>query len=411
MKTLRKVAAYVVLLAFVFYFGWETARYVVLRQVGASEIAQESLSPVGAISSLFIPEGETASMTTFWQVWGLLEDSYVDEQTLNNEAMVYGAIKGMVKALDDPYTEFMDPAETKEFDQSLNGELEGIGAELTIKDQALVVVTPLKNSPAEIAGLQSGDVIFMIDGEIVAEMTLIEAVMNIRGEKGTQVVLTVVREGVDDPFEVSIIRDKVNIESVSMEEKEDGIYYISVNQFNDTTKPEFDASINKVVLNDGKGLILDFRNNGGGYLDVAVDIASHFVKGTGEVVKVKRRYDDDDDAFFLTGRPTLAEIPIVVLINGGSASASEIVAGALQDYNRAIIMGEQSFGKGSVQEVDKLSDGSSLRMTIAKWYTPKDTSVDDVGITPDIVVEYTDDHYEADIDPQLDAAIDYLKNL
>jgi carboxyl-terminal processing protease len=411
MKTARKIISLLVLLVLVFYIGWEAGRYLVLRQVGIEDLTEEPFPSVGAISSLIVPVESRASMNTFWQVWGLLEDSYVDGEVLDNQAMVYGAIKGMVNSLDDPYTEYMDPAETKEFEQSLNGELEGIGAELTIKNQALVVVTPVKNSPAEKAGLQSGDIIFMVDGEIVADMTLFQAVMSIRGEKGTSVTLTIIREGVDEPFEVSIVRDTVNIESVSIEDKGDGIFYVSINQFNDNTKPEFDSAVDKLVSGDAEGVIIDLRNNGGGYLETAVDIASHFVKGTGPVVTIKRKDSADDETFYLNGRPILPEIPIVVLINEGSASASEIVAAALRDYDRAIVMGEKSFGKGSVQEVDMLDDGSSLRMTIAKWYTPNDENIDEIGLEPDIKVEYTDDHFKAGIDPQLDAAVDYLKKL
>ena len=411
MQNLRKTTGLIVLLILVFYVGLEAGRYLILRQAGIGNLTEEPFPPIGGISSWIVPVEDRAGMNTFWQVWGLLEDSYVNGEVLDNQTMIYGAIKGMVRSLDDPYTEFLNPAETKEFEQNLNGELEGIGAELTIKDQALVIVAPVKNSPAEKAGLQSGDIIFMVDGRIVADMTLFEAVMSIRGKKGTSVTLTIIRGSVPDPFEVAIVRDTVNIESVSAEDKGDGVFYISVNQFNDNTKPEFDAAVDKLITEKSNSLIIDLRNNGGGYLETAVDIVSHFVNEQGPVVTIKRKYSEDDESFHLTGRPTLTEIPIVVLINGGSASASEIVAAALRDFDRAIVMGEKSFGKGSVQEVDMLDDGSSLRMTIAKWYTPKNVNIDETGLEPDIEVEYTDDHYAAGVDPQLDAAITYLKNL
>ena len=257
--------------------------------------------------------------------------------------------------------------------------------------------------------------------------------MNIRGEKGTQVVLTIIRQSVDEPFEVPIVRDTVKIESVSVDDLGDGIFSLNIYQFSDSTTPEFEAAIKDLLEKDPGGLILDLRNNGGGYLEISVDILSEFLEGTVEAVTIKRRDESENETMYVSGNPSLADIPLVVLINEGSASAAEIVAGAIQDYKRGIIIGDTSFGKGSVQEVDKLDDGSSIRLTIAKWYTPNGTNIDLVGITPDIEVSYYADKevvegeiVEGDVvevkeevsdtikefdDPQLDAAIEYLKNL
>lgn len=411
MKKFPKALTYTLLFAIVFLFGWESSSYYILKKSAVEKVEQQDVSPVAAFSSLIGTPSEQADLESFWDVWGLLSEMYVDETALDNEQMVHGAIKGMVASINDPYTVYMTPEETKEFDQSLNGQLEGIGCELTVKEKNLVVVSPLKNSPAEEAGLQPGDIVYKIDGEITAEMTLFDAIMKIRGEKGTKVVLTIIREGVDEPFEVGIVRATVNVESVSMEDKGDGIFYISINQFNDTTKPEFEAKIRELLLKEPTGLILDLRYNGGGYLDIAVDILSELLPEKIEAVTIKRRLEEDNETLYVTGEPRLGEIPLVVLINNGSASASEIVAGAIQDYKRGIVMGEQSFGKGSVQEVDKLSDGSSLRLTIARWFTPNGTNIDKVGITPDILVERAEEDFEADKDPQLDAAMEYLKKL
>lgn len=408
-----KFLKYVLIFAVIFTFGWESSSYYLIHKTaaGTQNIDESEVSPVAALTSLINSSDKPeADLTIFWQVWGMLSESYVDETALNKQKMVYGAIKGMVSALDDPFTSYMTPDETKEFDQSLNGELEGIGAELTVREGSLVVVTPLKDSPAEKAGLQPGDIVYKIDGALTSELTLFDAIMKIRGEKGTNVTLTIVR-GEKEPFDVVLTRDKVNVESVSVEEKDDGVYYISINQFNDSTKPEFEDILKDVILHDPKGVVLDLRNNGGGYLDISVDILSELLPGQIPAVTIKRRLEEDNETLYVSGAAKLATVPMVVLINDGTASASEIVAGAIQDHKRGIIMGETSFGKGSVQEVAKLPDDSSLRMTIAKWYTPNGKSIDHVGITPDIEVKFTDEDAESGKDPQLDAAVKYLKDL
>ncbi len=412
MKKFQKFGKYLLVFAIIFLFGWESASYYILKSSAESGIEQEEVSPVAAFSSLIAPtDGTKADLKVFWDVWNLLEENYIDDHSLDKQRMVYGAIRGMVAALEDPYTVYMNPDETVEFTQSLDGRLEGIGAELTVREQALVVVTPLKGSPAESAGLLPGDIVYKIDGNLTGEMTLFDAIMNIRGERGTKVVLTILRDGRDEPFDLGIIRDTINIESVYLEEPEEGIFWLSVYQFNDNTTPEFEEKMNEILLKEPKGVILDLRNNGGGYLEIAVDILSDFLEGEIEAVTIKRRDSGDDETLYVDGAPRLPHVPMVVLINDGSASASEIVAGAIQDYERGIVLGQTSFGKGSVQEVDQLSDGSSIRLTIARWFTPNGTNIDDVGITPDIEVDMTDEDYEQDRDPQLDAAIEYLKNL
>ncbi len=426
MKKSSRYIKYILFFLAVFLFGWESSSYYVIHRANGSEQIKESeISPIAAFSSLLSSETEQtageeeADLRVFWKVWRMLEEGYVDEEALNDQMMVYGAIKGMVGALDDPYTVYMTPDETKEFDQNLEGKLEGIGAELTVRDQMLVVVSPLKESPAEKAGLKPGDIVYKIDGNLTSEMTLFDAIMNIRGPKGTKVVLTIIRKDVEEPFEVSIERDTVEIESVTMEDKQDGIFYISINQFSDNTLPEFKAAVNALLLKDPKGLVLDLRNNGGGYLDSAVDILSEFIEGRREAVTIKQKDSSEDQILKVSGRPSLPDIPLAVLINSGSASASEILAGAVQDLKRGIVIGENSFGKGSVQEVDKLSDGSSLRMTIAKWYTPGGKNIDKVGIKPDMEVALAPETQEVDSagddipesDAQLEAAIKYLKSL
>jgi len=408
----KKFATYAVLFSVTFLFGWESASYYIIKQSATHEITQENVSPVAAFTSLIMPLDKTkdnnADLSIFWHVWDMMSKDYIDTDELNNQKMVYGAIKGMVGSVHDPYTYFMDPDDTKEFTQNLNGQLEGIGAELTIKEGNLFVVTPLKDSPAEKAGLLAGDLIYKIDDVIANDMTLYDAVMKIRGEKGTNVILTVIRENETKPIDVSITRMDINVDSVTMESKEDGIYLLNIYKFGDKTADEFEEKIQKLVLLNPKGIILDLRNNGGGYLDVAVDIASKFIKNGKVIVSIKSRNKDDNQVMKSTNDPVFPDVPVVVLINGGSASASEILAGALQDLKRGILIGEQSFGKGTVQEVTDLRDGSSIRMTIAKWYTPNDININKVGITPDIEVKFDDNNDE---DVQLSKAVEYLKNL
>lgn len=412
MRITKKFLGSFIVFAVVFLFGWESASYYILKTSAETEVRPEEVSPSAAFSSLIgSATNEKANLDVFWEVWGLLDEMYVDEQSLDRQQMVYGAISGMVSALGDPYTVYMTPQETVEFDQNLGGQLEGIGAELTVRDQALVVVTPLKGSPAASAGLLPGDIIYKIDGNLTSEMTLFDAIMNIRGERGTQVALTIIRDVNEEPFEIGIVRDTINIESVVMEQPEEGIYWMSVYQFNENTYKAFDEKIQELAQQSPKGLIIDLRNNGGGYLEVAVDMLSDLLGGNVEAVTIKRRDNGDDETLYASGSPRLPDLPVVVLINNGSASASEILAGAIQDHQRGIIIGETSFGKGSVQEVDRLRDGSSIRLTVARWYTPNGNNIDHVGITPDMEVSMTDEDYENGTDPQLDAAIQYLKNL
>jgi carboxyl-terminal processing protease len=320
--------------------------------------------------------------------------------------MIFGAIKGMTDALEDPYTIFMTPKENKEFQDVMEGTLEGIGAELTIRHGMLTVISPLKGSPAKKAGLQPEDIIYAVDGELVDEMTFEEAVLKIRGEKGTQVTITVLRKGYQDPIDIDITRDTINIDSVEWR-MENNIAIIEINQFGTNTRWEFSKVINEILNNRPKGIILDLRYNGGGYLDGAVDIVSEFIE-KGKVVTIKKRNPEEDEIIYVNGQARMASQPLAILINKGSASAAEIVAGAIQDHERGTVIGENSFGKGTVQEVENLIGGSSLRMTVAKWFTPNDTNISEAGITPDIIVELDYEDLENGDDPQLNAAIDYI---
>lgn len=369
---------------------------------------------VSKINNVITDQSEQAKsgvdLSLFWKIWGEMENKYVDENALKTDTMVYGAIKGMVKALDDPYTVFMTPEESVQFNDSLEGTLEGIGAELTVKDNKLTIVSPLRKSPAEKAGLLSGDVIYKIEGKLTRDMSLVDAITKIRGKKGTTVTLTIIRAKLDKPFDVTILRDNVDIESVTEEKLKNGIVYLSVNQFNDKTNDEFGKYISDLILNEPKGLIIDLRYNGGGYLDIAVQLLSYLLPKDTPAVTIKER-GKADDTLNTNGNPKLLNVPLVVIVNDSSASASEIMAGAIQDEKRGVILGTKTFGKGSVQEVEKFSDGSSLRVTIAKWFTPLGRTINHAGLTPDIFVDITDEDIKNTYDRQKEEAIKYLENL
>ena len=390
-----------------FILGWQATSYGIIGGgVSSGDSGESEIADKADDAKL----SENIDMDLFWTVWGEISKSYVDESVLGDEKMVYGAIKGMVNSLEDPYTVYMDPQESKNFSESLNGQLEGIGAELSVNDKSLVIVSPLRDSPAERAGLLPGDIIFKIGDKLASDMTLFDAIMSIRGEKGTTVKLTIIRKNVDEPFEVSIVRDKIDIESVTVEKLKNGIVYMSVNQFNDKTDAEFGKAISDMILDPPKGLIVDFRYNGGGYLDIAVDLLSYLLPMKSKAVEIRQK-NDKNEMMYTNGNPKLIDVPLVVLVNEGSASASEIVAGAVQDLDRGVVMGTKTFGKGTVQQVENFKDGSSIRMTIAKWYTPAGRNINKVGLTPDVVVEMKDSDVEKKVDTQKEAAIQYLEDL
>lgn len=391
----NKIVVYIIIAFLSFIFGWQATTLGWLGNVSDGETE--------------IVSGEArADMGLFWQIWDELNLKYVDENVVSDDDKIYGAIKGLVEAYADPYTVFMTPEESKQFSDNIEGVLEGIGAELSVEEKMLVIVSPLKNSPAEKAGLRPGDTILKINDEIAADLSLFDAIMKIRGEKGTTVKLTILREGVDDPFDVSIVRDSIDIESVTVEKLPNGITYLSVNQFNDKTNEQFSKAISEMILARPKGIIIDLRFNGGGYLDTAVEMLSYILPAGEEAVTIKVR-GKADEVMNTNGNPKILDVPLVVLVNEGSASASEIVAGAVQDHKRGVVMGTKTFGKGSVQEVESFSDGSSIRLTIARWFTPKDRNVDKVGLTPDVVVEIKKEDIEKKFDAQKEEAIKYLR--
>ena len=332
----------------------------------------------------------------FWQVWNLLKEKYYLQPVLETE-IFYGALQGMVAGLEDPYTVFFTPPSAEEFKQELEGQFEGIGAEIGIKHDRLTIVAPLPGSPAEKGGLKSGDKVMAIDGMDTVDITIDAAVGLIRGEAGTIVVLTISREGVDEFFDVDIVRGQIDMVSVRTTIGDDGIAYVEVFSFAEDTNELFLQAVNEILESGAQGIMLDLRGNSGGYLEGAIYMSGQWI---GErVVVIERAGDGTQEEFYGMGSANLASIPTVVLVNRGTASGSEIVAGALQDYGLAELVGEQTFGKGSIQEMEQLKDGSAVKITVAEWLTPEERSFNGTGIVPDYAIELTDEDYNLDVDP------------
>lgn len=343
----------------------------------------------------------------FWEAWNILKRDYVDRDSLSEKQLFYGALQGLVGSTDDPYSVFMNPEEAKEFEEDLSGTFDGIGAEIGFRNEILTIIAPVEDMPAVKAGLRAGDKIYAIDGKTAAGMSVEEAVKKIRGPKGTKVVLTVVRSKSENPIDITIVRDTVVIKSVktSFNEKTD-IFTIKFTSFNNDSAALFNQAIQELLLKKPKGIVFDLRNNPGGYLETAVLVASEWVK-EGPIV-IEEFGDGSKTEHKAKGNPRLVGIPTVVLVNEGSASASEIVAGALKDYGLAKLIGQKTFGKGSVQVLRQLEDGSIIKVTTAKWLTPKGNYINEQGIEPDLKVELTLEDHEKNKDPQLDQAIKTL---
>jgi len=351
---------------------------------------------------------QNVDFSLFWDVWNRLEEKYVDKSNLDRQKMVFGAISGLVDSAQDPYTVFMPPREAKQFQEDIKGAFEGIGAEIGLRKGVLTVISPLKGSPAEGAGLKAADKILKVDGASTANLSLDEAVRLIRGEKGTQVTLTVFRDGVDHAIEIKIIRDTIKVQIINTEQKPNGVFVIRLSTFTESAALEFRKAVQDFFESGSKKLILDLRNNPGGYLTVAVDIASWWLY-PGEVVVREKNYDDTEDVFRSGGYKLLQDVPTVILVNEGSASASEILSGALRDSLGVKLIGAKTFGKGSVQEVENLSGGASLKITIAKWLTPKGEEINGKGLEPDVKVELPQNPEEEEsLDPVMDKALEFL---
>lgn len=371
--------------------------------------AVRSLNPKG--EGVVVHKGEVPSFLEndvdfrqFWDVWNLVKETYHD-QPVSDVTLYYGAIRGVLASLDDPYTTFFDPEEAEAFTSALEGSFQGIGAEIGIRDEVLQIIAPLPGTPAEQAGLKTGDAIVKIDGTDTFGMTVEEAVTRIRGEGGTAVLLTIVHAGTTEPVEVSIVRDVIVIDSVKLDISDDHVATISLYAFNQDTDRLFDAAVQELLEQDATSIVLDMRGNPGGLLTSAIHVSSAWV---GQRAAVLEEDQEGRKSFDGNGEAILAGIPTVVLVNGGTASGAEIVAGALQDYGLAKVVGTQTFGKGSVQDYRDLPDGSALKITIAEWLTPNGRSINKLGITPDVVVEFAKEATDDPKDVQREKALEIL---
>lgn len=357
-------------------------------------------------------EKAPASMDVFWEVWQIVERDYLDSTKIDYNKMIDGAISGMVWGLDDPYTAYLPPEDNERAEEDLAGSFYGVGIELGYIDGIVGIIAPIAGSPAERAGVKAGDMILHVKDmatgldEETSTWTLDKAVQNIRGPKGSPVVLTLFQPGDSDSREVEIIRDEIIVESVTYEfiEREGrSLAHLKLNRFGDRTQSEWDKAVAAILdkwnRQEIDGLILDLRNNPGGYFDVSISIASDFIK-TGTIVSQKSKYNQKD--FSSSGKARLAQVPTVILVNKGSASSSEIVAAALRDDREIKLIGEQTFGKGTVQERRELSNGGGLHVTVGRWLTPAGSWINDSGLAVDIEV---DQDYETEIDEILERAI------
>lgn len=409
MSKATRILPLIVLPLFTLILGWQLGMRYVQKEVADLQTRLDSLYVSATESGALVTDPEKeVNIGLLWGVWNLMLDKYIDTPSLNAQQMVYGAVRGMVASAGDPYTTFMTPDENVDFKDSLSGNLQGIGAELTVSNENILIVGIVKGSPAERAGLLPKDSIVSVDGWEAFGQPLNTVVSRIRGEKGTKVALEVYRDGDQALRSVTITREEIHVPSTEYEVKTasgGNVGLLSVHQFGSETVSEVEQILRGIDPKSIKGLVIDLRYNGGGYLNGAVDIASMFLRN-GDVVSVVRR-DEPVDVQKVSGNAILPDVPLVVLINEGSASASEILAGALQDNERATIIGMKSFGKGTVQEVVDLPGGSSLRVTIAKWHTPKGKDLSKEGVTPDVTVQQQEGA-PVDSDRQLEAALQFL---
>ena len=353
---------------------------------------------------------EDLDFSLFWEAYHKLQEKFVDKGKFDTQNLIYGAISGMVKSLDDPYTVFFNPEQTKKFLEDVKRVFEGIGIQIDIKKGQLQVVAPLEGTPADLAELRAGDKIVKINDTPTDNLSLDEAVSLIKGPKGTEVTLTIFREGWEKPKEIKIVRGVIEVPSLKWEIKDENIVYLNIYQFFEKASLDFRQAAIEILGSPAQKIILDLRNNPGGYLEVAQDIAGWFLE-RGKLVVIEDFGNGERNEYKSEGGGQFLDYKIVVLINEGTASGAEILAGALRDNRGILLIGEKSFGKGSVQELENLKGGSSLKITVAKWLTPKGQLITDVGLEPDIKVEMTDEDYEKGRDSQLDKAIEIIKNL
>ena len=390
----------------IFGLGFLSGEALVVKKAITNESGEVNIEKVVNLNRS-ISRSNSVNFNQFWDVWDQIKQKYV-KQPVNDVDLFYGAMQGLVAGLGDPYSVYFTPKDAAEFNKSLSGEFSGIGAEIGIKNNQLVVISPLPGTPAEKAGLKPGDKILMINEHSTFGMDVNTAVENIRGPATSSVKLNILRNGWEKPKDFNIHRAKINIPAVMFSMKKNNVAYLRIMQFNENTIPQLNKYIAEIQNKKASGIILDLRGNPGGYLDSAVSMASEWVK-EGKIVSEKFS-GGNENIHYSEGLHRLAGIKTVVLVNKGSASASEIVAGALQDNLAATVIGEQTFGKGSVQDYQILPDGSALKVTVAEWYTPAGNNINEKGITPNIEIKEDFEKEEVGQDVMIDKALEILQN-
>jgi len=372
---------------------------------------QPEINKIIGISNKNNPEEVKADFEPFWKVWSTINEKYPQANKINDEQRVTGAISGLVESLDDPYSVYFNSNDTKSFEDEISGSFSGIGMEVGMKDKILTVIAPLKDTPAYKANIKPGDKVLKIDNTVTTDLSVEEAIKLIRGEKGTEVKLTILREEDKKPKEIKIIRDTINVPTLDTELVKDDIFVVKLYSFSANSANLFRDALKEFSLAKTNKLILDLRGNPGGYLEAAVDMASWFLP-QGKTVLIEDYGNNTKPKIYRSKGYDVfnKNLKFVILIDGGSASASEILAGAMQDHKVAKIVGSQSFGKGSVQEVVDITKDTILKITVAKWLTPNEVSISQKGLTPDYKVEYTKKNYDTNKDPQMDKAVELLNN-
>jgi len=380
-----------------FYFGYQQG------------IKKPQTVVIRGVANLEEGKLEAIDFSLFWDVWQTIKDKYVEADKIDNQTLFYGAVSGLLGALKDENSVFFPPTDAQKFNEDISGEFGGIGAEIGTRNNQLVIIAPLKNTPAERAGLRALDKILKVDDTVTANLTTDEAVKLIRGQKGTTVILTILRNGWDKPKEISIIRDTIQVPTLDWEIKENNIAYIHLYNFYEKAPFLFYQAAVEIAFKNPKGIILDLRNNPGGFLDAAINLTGWFLK-PGQTVVSEEFRSDKKQVFTSYGNGLFKDVPIVILINEGSASASEILDGALRDNRSVKLIGKKSFGKGTVQELEPLKDGSSIKITVAHWRMPGGGLIEKNGLDPDYEVGLTDEDFKANRDPQLEKAMEVLKS-
>ena len=350
-----------------------------------------------------------ADFAPFWKVWNVLNEKSIFIKDVDDQDKVWNAIEGLVNATNDPYTVFFRPEENKLFQEEIHGSFSGIGAEIDKKDNILTIVSPLKNTPAEKSGLKTGDKILMIDNEDATNITIDKAISKIRGPKGSIVVLTILRDEEKKTRNIEIVRDTIDIPTIKTK-IEDGVFIINFYTFSENSASLFKEALNEFQNSKLDKMVIDLRGNPGGYLDSAIEITGWFLD-TGKTIAIQDFNDNRKPILFKSRGPKIINdnVKIMILVDNGSASASEIMAGAMSEYGIAKLVGTQTFGKGSVQELVDITEDTSLKVTIAKWLTPKGLSISVSGLTPDYEVKITQESVEEGRDLQLEKAIELLK--